>query len=35
MLICAVKYREFFRRRTEVAPDGLLDNPVEHATSHF
>ena len=35
MVICAVKYREFFRRRTEVAPGGLLDNPVEHATSHF
>ena len=35
MVVCAFKYREFFRRRTEVAPQGLLDNPVEHATSHF
>ncbi|HYA08440.1 MAG TPA: hypothetical protein VEG24_02555, partial [Gaiellaceae bacterium] len=33
--ICAAKYRAFFRRRTEIAPDGLLDNPVEHAVSHF
>jgi len=35
MLICAVEFRDFFRRRTEVAPDGLLDAPVEHASSHF
>ena len=35
MLICAAKYRQFFRRPTETAPDGLLDRPVEHATSHF
>ena len=35
MVICAVKYRTFFRRRTEVAPDGLLDAPVERAASHF
>ncbi len=25
MVICAVKYREFFSRKTEVAPEGLLD----------
>jgi amino acid transporter len=35
MLICWAKYRVFFRRKTEVAPAGLLDAPVEHATSHF
>jgi len=35
MLLCAVKFRDFFRRKTEVAPPGLLDKPVEHATSHF
>ena len=25
MVLCAVKFREFFSRRTEVAPEGLLD----------
>jgi amino acid transporter len=35
MLICAAKYRAFFRRKTEVAPAGLLDAPVEHAASHL
>jgi amino acid transporter len=25
MVLCAVKYREYFRRKTEVAPEGLLD----------
>jgi amino acid transporter len=35
MLICAAKYREYFRRRPEVAPAGLLEQPVEHASSHF
>ena len=35
MLICAAKYRAFFRRKTEVAPEGLLDAPVEHAASHL
>jgi len=35
MVLCAVKFREFFSRKTEVAPAGLLDAPVEHATDHF
>jgi amino acid transporter len=26
MILCAVKYREFFSRRIEVAPEGLLDD---------
>jgi amino acid transporter len=26
MVLCAVKYREFFSRKTEVAPEGLLDD---------
>ena len=24
MVICAVKFREYFRRKTEVAPEGLI-----------
>jgi len=35
MLICAAKYREYFRRRPEVSPAGLLEQPVEHASSHI
>jgi hypothetical protein len=35
MLVCAAKFRGFFRRRTEIAPDGVLDAAVEHASSHF
>jgi amino acid transporter len=35
MLLCAAKFRGFFNRRTEVAPDGVLDAAVEHASSHF
>ncbi|HUJ92344.1 MAG TPA: hypothetical protein VLW05_06555, partial [Gaiellaceae bacterium] len=35
MLISAVKFRAYFRRKTEVAPAGLLDAPVEHAASHL
>jgi amino acid transporter len=35
MLICAAKYREYFKRRPEVAPAGILEQPVEHASSHF
>ncbi len=35
MLICWAKYRPYFRRKTETAPAGLLDTPVEHASSHF
>jgi hypothetical protein len=35
MVLCALKFREFFSRKTEVAPSGLLDAPVEHAADHF
>jgi hypothetical protein len=35
MVLCAVKYRGFFRPKTETAPAGLLDAPVEHAADHF
>jgi amino acid transporter len=36
MLICAAKYRGYFKRRPEVAPAGLLEQPIEHAaSSHF
>ena len=35
MLLCAFKFREFFSRKTEVAPAGLLDAPVGHAADHF
>ena len=35
MAICAVKFRGFFSRKTEVAPAGILDAPVAHAADHF
>ncbi len=35
MLLCVARYRAFFRRKLEVAPPGLLERPVEHASSHF
>ena len=35
MLLCAFKFRAFFSRKTEVAPAGLLDAPVDHAADHF
>jgi amino acid transporter len=28
-------YREYFRRRPEVAPEGILDREVEHAPAHL
>ncbi len=28
-------YRSFFKRKQETCPQGLLDNPVEHAPMHF
>ena len=31
MLICAAKFREFFRRKPEIAPAGAARAPVEHA----
>jgi amino acid transporter len=35
MLLLRPRYREFFSRRTEVAPAGILDVPVEHAPAHL
>ena len=35
MLISRPFFREFFSRKTEAAPVGLLDQPVEHAPAHF
>jgi amino acid transporter len=35
MLLLRPRYREFFSRKTEAAPVGLLDQPVEHAPAHF
>ena len=35
MLISRPFFREFFARKTEVAPPGILDVPVEHAPAHL
>jgi amino acid transporter len=35
MLVSRPYFREFFKRKTETAPPGLLDQPVEHARAHF
>ncbi len=35
MLISRPFFREFFSRKTETARPGLLEEPVEHAPSHF
>jgi hypothetical protein len=35
MLISRIPFREFFSRKTETAPPGLLDQAVEHAPAHF
>ena len=35
ILISRPFFREFFSRKTETAPVGLLDQPVEHAPAHF
>jgi amino acid transporter len=35
MLISRLRFREFFSRRTEAAPVGILDQPVEHAPAHL
>jgi hypothetical protein len=35
MLASRPFFREFFKRRTETAPPGLLEQPVEHAPAHF
>jgi amino acid transporter len=35
MLASRPVFREYFRRKTETAPPGLLERPVEHAPAHF
>jgi hypothetical protein len=35
MVLCALKYRNFFSRKLEVAPEGILDAPAEPIVSHF
>jgi amino acid transporter len=35
MLLLRPRFREFFSRKTETAPPGLLDVPVEHAPAHL
>jgi amino acid transporter len=35
MLISRPFFREFFSRKTETAPPGILDQSVEHAPAHF
>jgi amino acid transporter len=35
MIVSRPFFREFFSRKTEAAPVGLLDQPVEHAPAHF
>jgi amino acid transporter len=35
MLICAVKFREFFSRKPELAPEGSLDYVPEEVVAHF
>ncbi len=35
MILCAVKFREFFSRKPEVAADGALDAVPEEVALHF
>ena len=35
MIVSRPFFCEFFSRKTEAAPLGLLDQPVEHAPAHF
>jgi len=35
MILCSLKYREFFRRKPELAADGALDAEPEQVTMHF
>jgi len=35
MVICAVKFRDYFKRRPEVAPPGLLEEQKEHVAVHL
>jgi amino acid transporter len=35
MLLVRPFYRQYFSRKTETAPPGILEQPVEHAPAHF
>jgi amino acid transporter len=35
MLLSRPYFRDFFARKTETAPPGMLEQPVEHAPAHF
>jgi amino acid transporter len=35
MLVSRPYFKQFFSRKTETAPPGILDVPVEHAPAHF
>ena len=35
MILCSLKYREFFRRKPELAADGALDAEPEQVSMHF
>ncbi len=35
MLASRPFFRDFFKRKTEIAPPGLIEQPVEHAPTHF
>jgi hypothetical protein len=35
MIISSFYFRDFFKRKPETAPPGILDVPVEHAPAHF
>jgi amino acid transporter len=35
MIVSRPFYKQFFSRKTEVAPEGILDAPLEHAPAHF
>ena len=35
MLVSRLYFRAYFSRKTETAPPGLLEQPVEHASAHF
>jgi amino acid transporter len=35
MLVSRPYFKQFFSRKTETAPPGILDQPLEHAPAHF
>jgi hypothetical protein len=35
MFFAWAKYKQFFRRKPEAAPEGTLEAPVEHAAAHL